>query len=119
MSEQPELFESAGIYPEKLEDRHRRSLFEKWMRLNADAVDEMVGWAAWLDMMGKPVSVGYLFEKERYEGTAELKPVPFDTYSGEHREYSLNNNDRALFGRWLKDHHPNLRVTMRKSRFDA
>lgn len=116
---QPDLFEGIDVYPDKLEDRHRRSLFGKWLALNREAVGELVGWAVWLDMMGKPVSVGYLFEKERYEGTAELHPVEFKTYSGEERAYSLNNNDRALFARWLKERHPGMNVSTRRSKWDA
>ncbi|MBP3885949.1 MAG: hypothetical protein J6D54_13570 [Olsenella sp.] len=113
---QPSLF---GRYPDVLGDEDRERLFEMWMCANPEAVGEMVEWAYAIDRKGMPVSVQYLFEKERYEGTARLVPVPFTTESGERREYGINHNDRALFGRWLKEKHPALRVTTRKSRWDA
>ena len=113
---QPSLFDR---YPDVLGDGDRERLFEMWMQSNPDAVGEMVAWAYAIDGKGMPVSVQYLFEKERYEGTARLNPVPFTTWGGESREYSINHNDRALFGRWIKEHHPKLRVMTRKSRWDA
>lgn len=113
---QPSLFDRYG---DVLDDSERGRLFAQWMNSNDDAVREMVGWAYDIQRRGMPVSVQYLFEKERYEGTAQLHPVPFTTFGGERREYSINHNDRALFGRWLKEHHPTLRVMTRKSRWDA
>lgn len=113
---QPSLFDR---YPDELGDGDRERLFELWMATNPDAVDEMVCWAYDINAKGMPVSVQYLFEKERYEGTARLNPVPFTTFCGERREYSINHNDRALFGRWLKSQHPTLRVITRRSKWDA
>lgn len=113
---QPSLFD---VFPDELRDEDRRALFARWMDANPDAVGEMVAWAYELDERRGTVAVQYLFEKERYEGAARLVPVPFTTESGERREYGINHNDRALFGRWLKEKHPALRVTTRRSRWDA
>lgn len=116
-----DLWEVMGqerIYPVELRAEDRRRLFESWLRLNPDAVNEMEQWALSIAMMGKPVSVQYLFEKERYEGSADVYSVPFVIEGGETRRYSINHNDRALFGRWLQRRHPEMRVQTRRSRFD-
>ena len=105
-------------YPKELRAQDRERLFAEWLDLNPGAVAEMEGWALSLDAMGKPVSVQYLFEKERYEGSADVYSVPFVIEGGETRRYSINHNDRALFGRWLQRRHPEMRVQTRKSRFD-
>lgn len=96
----------------------RAELFQMWLDLNPEAVEEMEGWAVALDGRGMPVSVQYLFEKERYEGTATLHPVPFTTVSGKDAAYSINHNDRALFGRRLQRKFPDMDVRTRKSKFD-
>lgn len=105
-------------YPKELRAQDRERLFGEWLDANPEAVAEMEGWAMRLYAMGKPVSVQYLFEKERYEGTVRLNPVPFVVEGGETRSYSINHNDRALFGRWLQRRHPGMRVRTRRSRFD-
>lgn len=107
------------IYPSELRAEDREHLFGRWLAKNPEAVAEMEGWALRLASADRPISVQYLFEKERYEGTAELHPVEYPTWAGDRRSYSINHNDRALFGRWLKKRHPELRVATRKSIFDG
>ena len=107
------------IYPVELSIEDQRHLFGKWLEANPEAVKEMEDWALMLDMMGKKVSVQYLFEKQRYEGSAILHPVPFHVVGGEVRRYGCNHNDRALLGRWLKRRHPDMNVSLRKSKFDG
>ena len=89
-----------------------------WLERNPEAVSEMEGWAVQLSDRGLPVSVQYLFEKERYEGSADLYSVPFVTVAGHMSRYSINHNDRALFGRRLQRKFPDMKVQTRKSRFD-
>ena len=96
----------------------RAELFQMWLDANPEAVEEMEGWAVQLDGRGMPVSVQYLFEKERYEGRAKKHPIPFTTVSGKVAAYSINHNDRALFGRRLQRKFPDMDVRIRKSKFD-
>lgn len=106
------------IYPVELSIEDQKHLFQLWLERNPGAVKEMEDWALMLDMMGQHVSVQYLFEKHRYEGHTVMHPVPFHVEGGEIREYGINHNDRALFGRWLKRRHPSMHVSLRKSKFD-
>ena len=116
---QPTLWEA--VEPcryDPMAESDRAELFQMWLDANPDAVAEMEGWAVQLEGMGMPVSVQYLFEKERYEGRAKLHPIPFITVAGKRSAYSINHNDRALFGRRLQERFPSMRVSTRRSKFD-
>ena len=97
----------------------REELFQQWLDRNPDAVAEMEAWAVQIQERGMPVSVQYLFEKERYEGSADLYSVPFVTVSGKVSRYSINHNDRALFGRRLQRKFPDMDVRTRRSKYDG
>lgn len=106
-------------YSVPLETEERRHLFSLWIEANPDAVAEMEDWALGISGKGEPVAVQRLFERERWDGEAAIVPVPYTDRNGRPHRYSLNHNDRALFGRWLQAKHPDMRVRTRKSRFDG
>lgn len=117
--EQPTLFSMLDRYGDPLADDERRRLFALWRSVNADAVATMVGWAEDIAASGEPVAVQRLFERARWEKGMAIRPVIYTDVNGRERRYKVNHNDRALFGRWLQQERPGMRVTMRKSRFDA
>ena len=118
---QPTLWDAWSIrhYPLPLKIEDRRILFEEWMRRNQLLVEQMEGWALMLDARHGYVSVDYIFNKARFEGDYMPVAVPFEDDSGKPHEYRLNNNDRALFGRWLLGKYPHMSVKARRSMFDG
>lgn len=117
---QPTLWDAVSIrhYPLPLKVEDRRRLFAEWMALNREAVERMESWALWLSATGGYVCVDHLFNKLRFETTIDVKGVPFEDDQGKPHKYRVNNNDRALFGRWLLGRHPGMPVHVRRSMFD-
>lgn len=116
---QPTLFSALDRYTDPLCDEDRRRLFDQWRTVNAEAVCIMVGWAEDIAAAGEPVAVQRLFERARWEKGIDIQPVVYTDIDGRVHRYKVNHNDRALFGRWLQRERPGMRVTMRKSRYDA
>lgn len=118
---QPTLWDAYGIphYPLPLKIEDRRHLFDEWMRRNPLLVEQMEGWALMLDARHGYVSVDYIFNKARFEGDYAPVSVPFEDDAGKLHDYRLNNNDRALFGRYLLEKYPRMSVASRKSMFDG
>lgn len=104
-------------YPLSVPDR--KAMFEQWCDLNPDALREMESAALAINARGQRVSAQYLVERQRYEGTAPLHPVPFTDWYGETHTYAINNSDCALLGRWLVERHPYMKVNLRRSMFDG
>ena len=117
---QPTLWDAKGIrhYPLPLKVEHRRSLFADWMELNREAVNYMESCALSLSATADYVCVDHLFNKLRFETSIDVKGVPFEDDQGKPHKYRVNNNDRALFGRWLLGRHPGMPVHVRRSMFD-
>ena len=118
MTGQPTLWSVLDRYEEPLDDDGRRRLFAQWLAVNRGAVETMVGWARDIAASGEPVAVQRLFERARWEQGMAIVPVTYTDTGGRLHRYRINHNDRALFGRWLQERHPEMRVTMRRSRFD-
>lgn len=117
-----EVMRGERRYPWPLKLADRRELFRLWIEANPEAVAEMEMLALSMHMRGKPISVQYLFEKQRWESSTRFNRVRFIDWAGWDRtfgtEYGINHNDRHLFGLWLKERHPEMRVLLRKSIFD-
>lgn len=117
---QPTLWDAVSIrhYPLPLKVEHRRSLFADWMELNREAVNYMESCAISLSATADYVCVDHLFNKLRFETSIDVEGVPFDDDQGKKHWYRVNNNDRALFGRWLLGRHPGMPIRTRRSMFD-
>lgn len=107
-----------AVYSAPLEIAERMELFDRWVEANPDAVSEMEAWAVEIGSSGQPVSVQRLFERKRWDGSP-IVAVPYTDCNGRAHRYSINHNDRSLFGRWLQKRHPELRVSVRRSMFDG
>ncbi|RVU97016.1 hypothetical protein EII22_08775 [Coriobacteriales bacterium OH1046] len=109
-------------YPWPLGAADRRELFRLWIEANPEAVAEMEGLALAMHARGRPVSVQYLFEKQRWESSVRLNRIRFEDWAGQERtfgtEHGINHNDRHLFGLWLRERHPGMRVLLRRSILD-
>ena len=105
--------------PLPLRARDRRALFEEWCRLNPRALREIELAARSIDARGLRVSTKYLIERQRYEGTARLVPVPFVDGAGSEHAYRINNSDSSLLARWLLERNPGMRIELRRSMFDG
>lgn len=109
-------------YPWPLGAADRRELFRLWIEANPEAVAEMEGLALSMHESGRPISVQYLFEKQRWESGTRFNRVRFTDWAGGERtfgtEHGINHNDRHLFGLWLRERHPEMDVLLRRSVFD-
>lgn len=103
-------------YPLSVPDR--RAMFELWCAKNPDALREIENAAIRIAASGRRVSAQYLVERQRYEGTAPLHPVPYEDWYGETHAYAINNSDCALLARWLHKRHPGMKIELRRSMFD-
>lgn len=105
-------------YPIPLKVADRRELFEVWCQSNSLALHEIEMTALAIQARGLHVSTKYLIEKQRYEGSYKLVPVPFIDDAGTEHVYAINNSDSPLLARWLHDRHPDMSIVMRHSMFD-
>ena len=110
--------ERTAVYPVPLKLKDRQELFERWCKLNPQALRQIELTALAIDQRGLRVSTKYLIEKQRYEGTCELVGVPFRDGNGLEHVYAINNTDTPLLSRWLLEHHPDLNIELRKSIYD-
>lgn len=118
---QPTLWDAYGIqhYPLPLKVEDRRRLFEQWLELNPLLVEQMEGWALSMAARHNYVSVDFIFNMARFFGDYKPVSVPFEDDSGKPHDYKLNNNDRALFGRYLLRKYPSMPIGQRRSMFDG
>ena len=107
-----------NLYHYPLAPEEREHLFHKWLELNQDIAAWMEQKALELWERGKRVSVGYLFEAARYETPFRATPVPFWDRNEVRHEYSYNNNDRAIFARYLTELYPGMPIETRRSMHD-
>ncbi|MDY4651199.1 MAG: hypothetical protein SO366_02985 [Atopobiaceae bacterium] len=110
--------ERLDFYAWPLQTEDRLFLFRQWIDRNSDAVEEMEQAAIAIDAMGRRVSTKYLIERQRYEGHAVLRGVPFHDAAGRAHAYGINNSDTSLLARWLLERHPKMRIETRASMFD-
>lgn len=64
--------ERMAVYPVPLKLKDRQELFERWCKLNPQALRQIELTALAIDQRGLRVSTKYLIEKQRYEGTCKL-----------------------------------------------
>lgn len=110
--------ERANPRPWPLRRRDKVELFETWLRLNPGAAREMELVAVSMHEKGFRVSAKYLVERQRYEGSVELVPVPFIDERGVEHCYGINNDITPMIARWLLGRHPEMRIATRRSVYD-
>ena len=102
------------VYPLPLTPEDREDLFNDWVEANPEALAEIESAALAICWSGRRVSTRYLVERQRYEGTAKLTPIPFRDVHGNVHMYAINNNDTPALGRLLKARHPEMRIEFRE-----
>lgn len=110
--------ERANPRPWPLRRRDQVELFETWMRLNPDAAREMELVAVSMHEKGFRVSTKYLVERQRYEGSVRLVPVPFFDERGVEHRYGISNSITPMLARWLLKRHPDMRIVTKRSIYD-
>lgn len=102
------------MYPMPLSPEDREDLFDAWADANPAALEEIEAAALAIADRGMRVSAKYLIERQRYEGSARLHPVPFLDVHGNVHRYSINNNDTPVLARRLKERHPSMDIELRR-----
>lgn len=102
------------VYPMPLTQEDREDLFDEWVEANPEAMAEMEAAALEISDRGLRVSAKYLIERQRYEGTAKLAPVPFLDVHGNLHRFAINNNDTPTLARRLKERYPSMDIELRR-----
>jgi hypothetical protein len=95
-----------------------RELWMMWKQRNPEAMEYIEHQARSVSWTSGRVSAKYLVEKLRYESGIKLNAVPFVDEDGNERRYGISNTLTHFIGVWLKERHPELKIEVKKSRFD-
>ena len=110
--------EIARVRPWPLRAADRRELFAEWCRKNPDVLRELELTALSIDAHGLRAPTKYLIERQRYEGSVRLVPVPFFDERGVEHRYGISNSITPMLARWLLKRHPDMRIVTKRSIYD-